>query len=80
MPVEVLHTKLLGTCKYVLNEVMSGLSRRQKSEILARVKAFNTSGFKTKNVWKCLPVLQVICWEGILKDGPRWQCSLWDRI
>ena len=48
MPVEVLHTKLLGTCKYVLKEVMSGLSIRQKSEVLARVKAFNTSGFKTK--------------------------------
>ena len=67
MPVEVLHTKMLGTCKYVLKEIMSGLSRRQKIEILARVKAFNTSG---KNVWKCLPALQVIRWK---EDGPRWQ-------
>ena len=48
MPVGVLHTKLLGTCKYVLKEVMSGMSIRQKSEVLERVKAFNTSGFKTK--------------------------------
>ena len=28
--------------------------KKAKSEILARVKAFNTSGFKIKKVWTCL--------------------------
>ena len=48
LPIEVLHTLLLGICKYILKHVMSGLSARQKAEILARVKSFDTSGFRTK--------------------------------
>ena len=41
---EVLHTFVLGACKYVLKEMMSVLSARQKEEVLARLRAFNTSG------------------------------------
>ncbi|KAL5493197.1 hypothetical protein EMCRGX_G014341 [Ephydatia muelleri] len=48
LPIEVLHTLLLGICKYILKHVMSGLSARQKAEILARVKSFDISGFRTK--------------------------------
>ena len=45
---EVLHTVVLGGCKYVLDNLMSALSAKQKEEVLARVRAFNTSGFKVK--------------------------------
>lgn len=48
LPLEILHTVLLGVCKYVLLETMSALSKTQKDEILARVKAFDTSGFHVK--------------------------------
>ena len=48
LPIEVLHTLLLGICKYILKQVTSGSSARQKVEILARVKLFDTSGFQTK--------------------------------
>ena len=45
---EVLHTVVLGECKYVLDNLMSALSAKQKEEVLARVRAFNTSGFRAK--------------------------------
>ena len=48
LPVEPLHTVPLGSCKYILKQVMPLFSLHQKKEILARVKAFNTSGFETK--------------------------------
>eukprot|EP00731_Ephydatia_muelleri_P000135 Em0001g135a len=48
IPVEVLHTLLLGSCKHFLKEVMPNVSAVQKREIQARVRAFNTSGFSTK--------------------------------
>lgn len=48
LPLEVLHTIVLGACKYLLQNIMSVLSARQKEEVLARVRAFNTSGFKVK--------------------------------
>ncbi|KAL5482287.1 hypothetical protein EMCRGX_G022596 [Ephydatia muelleri] len=47
-PVEVLHTLLLGTCKHILKILMPKFSAQQKREILARIRAFNTSGFNTK--------------------------------
>ncbi|KAL5488742.1 hypothetical protein EMCRGX_G017729 [Ephydatia muelleri] len=48
IPVEVLHTILLGLCKYFLKEVMPRLSKAQKKELLARIRAFNLSGFQDK--------------------------------
>ncbi|KAL5518246.1 hypothetical protein EMCRGX_G003946, partial [Ephydatia muelleri] len=48
LPVEVLHTKLLGSCKYFLKCVMPKLSKEQKQQALARVSAFNMSGFTVK--------------------------------
>eukprot|EP00731_Ephydatia_muelleri_P013887 Em0007g1197a len=48
IPVEVLHTILLGLCKYFLKEVMPRLSKAQKKELLAWICAFNLSGFQDK--------------------------------
>ena len=48
IPVEVLHTLLLGTCKHILKIMMPEFSPKIRKEILARIKAFNTSGFSTK--------------------------------
>ena len=47
-PVETLHTILLGPYKYLLKTTMSTLSAQQKQEILARMTAFNHSGFDGK--------------------------------
>eukprot|EP00731_Ephydatia_muelleri_P038964 Em1013g2a len=47
-PLELLHTLLLGPVKYFLIEVMATFSKAQKEEILARMKAFNFSGFHVK--------------------------------
>ena len=44
IPVEVLHTILLGACKYILKHVMPKLSKQQKREILASIRSFSTSG------------------------------------
>lgn len=48
IPLEVLHTLLLGTCKHILKIMMPEFSPKIRKEILARIKAFNTSGFSTK--------------------------------
>ena len=48
IPVEMLHTQLLGTCKHILKIIMPEFSPKIRKEILARIKAFNTSGFSTK--------------------------------
>eukprot|EP00731_Ephydatia_muelleri_P004710 Em0002g886a len=45
-PVEVLHTMGLGAIKYLLEELMPKMNARQKKEILARLRAFNTSGMQ----------------------------------
>ena len=45
---EVLHTFLLGTCKYILKIVMPKMRAQIRSKILARIKVFSTSGFTTK--------------------------------
>ena len=45
---EVLHTKLLGSCKYFLKCVTPKLSKEQKQQVLARVSAYNMSGFTVK--------------------------------
>lgn len=45
MPVEILHTILLGPYKYLLKVFISSLSNTQKAEILARMNSFNMSGF-----------------------------------
>ena len=37
-----------GMCKYLLKEQMPLMSAKQKCEILAHLRAFNTSGFKVK--------------------------------
>ena len=37
-----------GMCKYLLKEQMPLMSAKQKCEILACLRAFNTSGFKVK--------------------------------
>ena len=38
----------LGITKYLLKDVMPQMSAMQKKEILARIRAFHTSGFKVK--------------------------------
>ena len=38
----------LGIAKYLLKDVMPQMSAMQKKEILARIRAFHTSGFKVK--------------------------------
>ena len=48
LPVEALHTIPLGICKAFLKDVMPKLSPTQKREVLARIRAFNHSGFKVK--------------------------------
>ena len=45
---EVLHTLFLGACKHFLKIVMPEMSPQMRKEILARISAFNTSGFSTK--------------------------------
>ena len=47
-PVEALHTMVLGAIKYLLEELMLKMNARQKKEIVARLKAFNTSGMRVK--------------------------------
>ena len=47
-PVETLHTILLGPYKYLLKDVMSHLTKVQKSEVLARMASFNYSGIDGK--------------------------------
>ena len=44
----MLHTLVLGSIKYLLKIWMPTLSKVQKKEVLARVKAFSTSGFKVR--------------------------------
>eukprot|EP00731_Ephydatia_muelleri_P033683 Em0035g20a len=48
LPVEALHIIPLGICKAFLKDVMPKLSPTQKREVLARIRAFNHSGFKVK--------------------------------
>ena len=48
LPFEALHTLPLGPAKHLLREQMPLLSKGQKAEILARLKAFHTSGFSVK--------------------------------
>ena len=48
IPLEMLHTMVLGPIKYLLQIWMPTLSKVQKEEVLARVKAFSTSGFKVR--------------------------------
>eukprot|EP00731_Ephydatia_muelleri_P007878 Em0004g216a len=48
LPVEALHTIPLGICKAFLKDVMPKLSPTQKREVLARICAFNHSGYKVK--------------------------------
>ena len=45
LPVEVLHTVLLGPYKYLLGKTMQSLKPPQKKEILAWIASFNDSGF-----------------------------------
>ena len=47
-PVEVLHSILLGPYKYLLKDIMKQLDKKEKSEVLARISAFNYSGFENK--------------------------------
>ena len=49
-PVETLHTILLGPYKYLLKVTIPKFSKVQKAEILARIRAFNFSGFRVKLV------------------------------
>ena len=45
---ETLHTILLGPFKYLLKEAMASLDATQKREVLARMTAFDYSGFDGK--------------------------------
>ena len=45
---EVLHTVLLGACKYMIKSFMKNCSTEEKKEILARMAAFPYSGFSVK--------------------------------
>ena len=47
-PVEVLHTVLLGVCKYVLRTFMSNRSKPENTEVLAKLSAFSYFGFSVK--------------------------------
>lgn len=47
-PIEVLHALLFGPYKYLLNDVMSRLSKTCKLKLQAFMKAFDYSGFQTK--------------------------------
>ena len=48
-PVEALHTMVLGAIKYLLEELRPPkMNAMQKKEILARLRAFNTSGMRVK--------------------------------
>lgn len=47
-PVEVLHTLLLGVCKYMLRAFMEKRTAAEKREIIARIYAFPYSGFSNK--------------------------------
>eukprot|EP00731_Ephydatia_muelleri_P033322 Em0027g70a len=64
IPVEILHTKLLGTCKHILQNIMPEFSPKIRKEILARIKAFNTSDFSTKlyEEWNkvCIEFVQAV--------------------
>ena len=42
---ESLHTIVLGPYKYLLKTTIPTLSAQQKEEVLARIRAFNYSGF-----------------------------------
>ena len=48
MPVESLHTLLLGPYKYLLRSTIPTLSQEQKAEVLAKIRAFNYSGFECR--------------------------------
>ena len=48
LPVEVLHTILLDCCKAFLKAIIPKLTSAQNTEVLARILAFNHSGFKVK--------------------------------
>ena len=72
IPVEVLHTILLGLCKYFLKEVMPRLSKAQKKELLARIRAFKLSGFQDKVHGNVCTTSNHSLGE-TLKLGPRWQ-------
>ena len=48
LPFETLYTLTLGPAKHLLRERMPLISKEQKAEILARLKAFHTSGFNEK--------------------------------
>ena len=48
IPIETLHSILLGPFKYLLKNQMAILSSKQKEEILARLRAFDQSGLAFK--------------------------------
>ncbi len=41
-PIESLHTIILGPYKYLLKSTIPTLSRTQKEEVLARIRAFGS--------------------------------------
>ena len=47
-PVEVLHTILLGLCKYMLKSFMGSRSSVEKQEILARIASLPPSGLSCR--------------------------------
>lgn len=42
------HTILLGPYKYLLKNTIPKLSKQQKDEVLARIRAFSFSGFRVR--------------------------------
>ena len=47
-PVKVLHTVLLGCCKYMLRDFLSHRSSQEKQEIQAKIKSFPSSGLNAR--------------------------------
>ena len=48
IPVETLHTLLLGCCKYMLRCFMDGVNTKVKEEILGILASFPYCGFTTR--------------------------------
>ena len=74
IPIEVLHTLLLGPYKYLLKEFVPKLTERMKEEVLARVNAFPHSGSPLRCMVTFAVTLSPLLGE-TSRDGLRWLFS-----